>query len=85
MKNKLLKKAGDSLSRAAASMVDETAVLLRRVEEGRGAVDAIPDADVKNLKKRQLVATVRVCVWWMGPLWLGRSHMCVCGGWGRCG
>lgn len=66
MKNKLLKKAGDSLSRAAASMVDETAVLLRRVEEGRGAVDAIPDADVKNLKKRQLVATVvrksfRVC------------------------
>jgi phenylalanyl-tRNA synthetase alpha chain len=55
MKSKWLKKDGDSILRAAASVVDETAAQLASVAAG---TSTLSEDDLKNLKRRKLVNQV---------------------------
>jgi phenylalanyl-tRNA synthetase alpha chain len=55
MKNKWLKKQGDVVLRIAESVKDETAEVLRQVQEGSGE---LPEEELKNLKRRKLVQQI---------------------------
>lgn len=58
MKNKWLKKQGDTLIRAVPAVEDTTAQLLTRLHDALGDMGAISDEDQKNLKRRKLITQV---------------------------
>jgi hypothetical protein len=58
MKNKWLKKQGDTLIRAIPAVEDTTAQLLTRLHDALGDMGAISDEDQKNLKRRKLITQV---------------------------
>jgi|LauGreSBDMM110SN_4_FD.fasta_scaffold14044_1 phenylalanyl-tRNA synthetase alpha chain len=56
MKNKWLKKQGESVIKTADNVIDETSIVLSKIKSG--SYSDIPEDELKNLKKRTLVQQI---------------------------